>query len=65
MLLTEVCLFFRRPQSKKLKLDLDIPDVLSSENSSSDAAAHFSIALRCWRLLHSDVLQSGNCHVQQ
>jgi len=55
-----VVLFISRPQAKKLKLDLDIPDVLTSENLPSDAAAHFSIALRCWRLLHSEMLHNGN-----
>jgi len=46
--------------SKKLKMDVDIPDVLSPENMSTDAVTHFSVAYRCWRLLYSDVLRNGN-----
>jgi len=41
-------------------MDLDIPDVLSAENVSSDAVTHFSVAFRCWRLLYSDTLRIGN-----
>jgi len=46
-----------------MKIDLDVPDLQSPENLTTDAVAHFSIAFRCWKLLNSDLLRSGKWSV--